>query len=312
MELRHLEQIVAIARCGGFSGAARQLNLSQSTLSKSISRLETQLSVTLFQRDSGGARPTAYGQFLADRGATVLGQVDELGRDLDRLIYGEPGRLRIGVGPAPAARLLREVLAGMSERFPQLSIKTTQDKAQRLVKDLVDGVYDAVYAYFEAARPFDDLVRIKVLESDYVAIVTPDHSAQRTEPLQPADLLRYRIAAQYIGPAFAEWIGPVSLQESEHLHGFQSDSYELILDRILSDGYVGVAPRFVFQHEVAAGRLVELPLAWDGIYECWLLSTRERWRSPELKAMAEISRACGRERCAKERRDTLPASSRVA
>ena len=48
MELRHLEQILEICRAGGFSGAARKLQISQPTLSKSIARLEAQLSLKLF------------------------------------------------------------------------------------------------------------------------------------------------------------------------------------------------------------------------------------------------------------------------
>ncbi|MBS0331266.1 MAG: LysR family transcriptional regulator [Proteobacteria bacterium] len=295
MELRHLEQIVAIARCGGFSGAARPLNLSQSTLSKSISRLESQLSVKLFHRDGGGARPTSYGAFLAERGAAVLGQVEELSGDFERLIHGETGRLRIGVGPAPSMRLLRQVVAAMSQRFPDLAIRTAQDKATRLVKDLVNGMYDAVFVYFEAAGPFEDLVRVKVLESDYAAVARPDHPSRGCESLGPQDLLRYRLATCPLGSSFSEWIGPVSGLQAEHLHGFLSDSYELILDRILSGGFIGVAPRFVFQREVAAGRLAELPITWNGVYECWMLTTRERWQSPHLKAMAEISRLCGRD-----------------
>ncbi|HEX3888732.1 MAG TPA: LysR family transcriptional regulator [Phenylobacterium sp.] len=295
MELRHLEQIVAIARCGGFSGAARQLHSSQSTLSKSISRLESQLSVKLFHRDGSGARPTSYGKFLAARGAGVLNDVEELTRDLARLIHGEKGRLRIGVGPAPSVRLLRQIVTGMSERFPDLAIKTAQDNASRLVRDLVNGMYDAVFVYFEAAAPFEDLVRIKVLESAYIAVVRPGHPALRGAALTPCELLQHRLAACPLGSAFADWVGPVSGPQAEHLHGFRSDSYELILDRVLEEDFVAIAPSFVFERDIKGGRLTELPITWDGVYECWMLTTRERWRAPELKALAEISRVSGRE-----------------
>ena len=44
IELRHLEQVIEIVRSGGFSGAARRLQLTQPALSKSIARLESQLS----------------------------------------------------------------------------------------------------------------------------------------------------------------------------------------------------------------------------------------------------------------------------
>jgi len=91
MELRHLEQILEICRAGGFSGAARRLEISQPTLSKSIARLETQLSVKLFERNGGAARPTAYGAFVAQRAEALLQGVAALSRDLEQLgprVYG--------------------------------------------------------------------------------------------------------------------------------------------------------------------------------------------------------------------------------
>ena len=39
--------------------------------------------------------------------------------------------------------------------------------------------------------------------------------------------------------------------------------------------------------------LASAPLDWDGLYECWMLVARERWRSPEIKAMAEAAKAAG-------------------
>jgi DNA-binding transcriptional LysR family regulator len=294
MELRHLEQIVAIASCGGFSGAARRLNISQSTLSKSIARLETQLAVQLFYRDGAGARPTAYGQFLAARGETLLSDVRELGRDFDRLVHGETGRLRMGVGPAPSITLLRAIVAGMAERYPKLALHTAQDNARRLVRDLVDGAYDAVFVYHEAANPFEDLVRVKVLEQAYVALVRPGHPANQGAPLGPAELLNYRIAGAHPGSAFYEWVGSVTAKQSENLKGFRSDSYALIRDRAVNDDFIVIAPRFVFEDDVAAGLLVEVPTTWRGVYECWMLTTRERWRGSEMKALADISRLAGR------------------
>jgi DNA-binding transcriptional LysR family regulator len=238
--------------------------------------------------------------FLATRGATVLADVEALSRDLERLIHGEQGRLRIGVGPAPSIRLLRQIVSGMAERYPDLAIKTAQDNASRLVRDLVNGMYDAVFVYFEAAAPFEDLVRIKVLESPYVAVVRPGHPGLCGRPLTPPELLQYRLAACPLGSAFADWVGSVSGVEAEHLRGFRSDSYDLILDRVLNEDFVAIAPRFVFEADVLSGRVASLPITWRGVYECWMLTTRERFRASEIKDLAEISRTSGRDQHGRE------------
>ena len=294
MDLRQLEQIVAIARHGGFSGAARRLGIAQPTLSKNIARLEARLGVALFTRDGGAARPTAYGHFLATRGEAVLRGVEDLDRDFDKLLNGERGRLRLGAGPAPRRGLLAPIVAGMAERFPELSIRTAQDNPQRLARDMVEGLYDAVFVYYEVAAAFEDLVRIPVIQSPYLALARPGHPVLGDHPLTPDDLLQHRIAAAPPGAAFLDWIGPVQGVRAENLQGFRSDSYDLILGRALQDDFVAIATAFVFEDEIARGLLVPAPLAWDGLYECWMLVTRERWRQPQIKALAEIAKEAGR------------------
>ena len=85
MELHHLEQIVAICRAGSFSGAAKALGIAQPTLSKSISRLEARLGVQLFERSNVNARPTVYGQFVADHALSLLQNVSTLGHELEQM-----------------------------------------------------------------------------------------------------------------------------------------------------------------------------------------------------------------------------------
>jgi DNA-binding transcriptional LysR family regulator len=294
MDLRHLEQIVAIARHGGFGEAARRLGISQPTLSKSIARLESQMAVALFHRDGGRARPTAYGQFLADRGGVLLKEFQDLNREFKRLVHGEKGQLRIGVGPAPMIGLLPGIVAGMTRQFPGIALHTTQDNAVRIVRDLVNGAYDTAFVYHGVASPFDDLIRIKVMERPYVATVRTGHpAASASHPLTPRQLLQHRIAAGIMVPEFYDWAGQLSGVEAENLKGFSSDSYDLIRTQVLEHGFVSVAPDFIFEAEVKAGLMVEVPLTWGGIYECWMLATRERWNSPQLKALAELAKVVG-------------------
>jgi DNA-binding transcriptional LysR family regulator len=293
VELRHLEHIVAIVRFGGFADAARRLRISQPTLSKSIARLEAKIGVLLFHRDGGRARPTAHGQFLANRGASLLKEFEVLGRDFDALVHGEEGRLHIGVGPAPQVGLLPGIISRMSAQFPGLSIQTTQDNAVRIVRDLVDGLYDAAFVYYAVAEPFDDLIRIKVMQRPYKAFARVGHPAVSDHPLAPAELLAYRLASAKLGPVFTDWVGPVCDSQWKNFHGFRSDSYDLIRAQVLDNDFVAVAPSFIFETDVEEGRMVEIPLTWDGIYECWMLVTAERWGSAELRALAEAARAAG-------------------
>ncbi|WP_456651468.1 MULTISPECIES: LysR family transcriptional regulator [unclassified Bradyrhizobium] len=62
LELKHLRSAVAAADCGSVRGAAELLRAQQSSLSRTISEFEHHLGVPIFERFSGGVRPTCVFQ----------------------------------------------------------------------------------------------------------------------------------------------------------------------------------------------------------------------------------------------------------
>ena len=72
MQLEQLEIFVAVARCGSFSAAAKQLYISHSTTSRAISALEDELGVRLFCRGNRVNGLTAPGETLLEEAVKLL------------------------------------------------------------------------------------------------------------------------------------------------------------------------------------------------------------------------------------------------
>jgi DNA-binding transcriptional LysR family regulator len=72
VELRHLEYFVAVAAELNFSRAAKRIHVVQSALSASVSRLEKELGVELFDRSKRQITLTAPGEVFRDRITTDL------------------------------------------------------------------------------------------------------------------------------------------------------------------------------------------------------------------------------------------------
>lgn len=291
MELRHLEQILEICRAGGFSGAARKLQISQPTLSKSIARLEAQLSLKLFERTSGAARPTAYGAFVAQRAETLLQGVAALSRDLEQLARGEEGRIRIAVGPASRLKPLPELLRRIAIRFPKLHVETIQETGPGVMKALHDGRVDIAFGYSEHAARYGELIRKKMFEDAIILVARPGHPALELADAGPRDLLRWPIALPNVLPGVEAWAGEMSREEAENLKAFISDDYSLIIQRALDTDAIAMGASFLFESHLRDGRLAAISSTLDVPYACWMLTTAERWRSPLIKAMAELSKA---------------------
>lgn len=291
MELRHLEQILEICRAGGFSGAARKLQISQPTLSKSIARLEAQLSLKLFERTSGAARPTAYGAFVAQRAETLLQGVAALSRDLEQLARGEEGRIRIAVGPASRLKPLPELLRRIAVRFPKLHVETIQETGPGVMKALHDGRVDIAFGYSEHAARYGELIRKKMFEDAIILVARPGHPALELADAGPRDLLHWPIALPNVLPGVEAWAGEMSREEAENLKAFISDDYSLIIQRALDTDAIAMGASFLFESHLRDGRLAAVSSTLDVPYACWMLTTAERWRSPLIKAMAELSKA---------------------
>ena len=72
MQLEQLEIFVAVARCGSFSAAAKQLYISHSTTSRALSALEDELGVRLFYRGNRVNGLTAPGETLLEEAVKLL------------------------------------------------------------------------------------------------------------------------------------------------------------------------------------------------------------------------------------------------
>lgn len=290
MELKQLEHLVAVCTTGSFSGAAKRLRISQPTLSKSIARLEKQLGVKLFDRTGGSARPNVYGHTAAEHAAAVLAGVERMSQQLEQLARGEAGSLRIGVGPATRIKLLPEVVRQVGKAFPDLQLEARYDDVAALMRSLRMGSLDLVFCYFEAPDELSDFIRVKICDDRRIAVVRPRHPALRQAPLTPEMLLRYPIASVGAVPSFRKWRGAVSARAARNMNAFVSDDYALLKTRPLESDYVALGPRFVFERELRDGTLVELKLRLEIGYECWMLTTEARWRSPVVKKVADFAR----------------------
>lgn len=138
MDLRRLEQLVALAEEGSFVRAAERSHLSQPALTRGIQNLEHELGVKLFDRDRHGVVPTAAGRRLVDRARRVLFEARGLQRDADLLRQDQLGEVRFGAGSYPAAILLPEVLVTLVNNYPDINVKVEVNDWATLQRKVVE------------------------------------------------------------------------------------------------------------------------------------------------------------------------------
>ena len=142
MNLRDLDYLIAVADLEHFSRAAEFCNVSQPTLSSQISKLEGELGVKIFERDSRNFQITAIGGLILARARAVAAEV----REMHSLAAAERdpmgGILRLGVIPTLSPYLAPLILPPLAEHCPKLRLEWREDLTHNLVAQFLNYELD--------------------------------------------------------------------------------------------------------------------------------------------------------------------------
>ena len=133
-----LEVLVLVAEQGSLSAAARQMGVSPSAISKTVSRLEARLGVQLLQRSTRRMQLTAEGAQLVERGKRLLADLDELEATVAAR-SAPKGVVRISASTSTGQRLLVPLVAPLMAAHPGLRLELFfTDQIVDLVEDSID------------------------------------------------------------------------------------------------------------------------------------------------------------------------------
>jgi LysR family transcriptional regulator, cell division regulator len=152
VELSDLLTFSTVARCGGITRAAGELNTVQSNVTNRIKALEMEIGAALFERHSRGMRLTGAGQRLlpyAERMAVLSREAMAAARD-DRVPRGP---LAIGSMETTAAVRLPPLLARFHRRFPAVQLTLQTGPTATLVAGVLDGSLDAAFVCGPVSHP---------------------------------------------------------------------------------------------------------------------------------------------------------------
>jgi DNA-binding transcriptional LysR family regulator len=196
MYQRWLNAFHAVARSGGFTAAAKLLNIGQPTVSMHVSALEAQFGVELFHRRGRRVELTALGRELLTITEGLFGREEEAIELLRAAQARETGSLRIGaIRPLDAM----EICAGVLKQYPNLRLAVSLVSAPDVLNGLLNFDFDAGVI----GDPTDDPRFFASFYKRYRIniIVHVDHPMARRRTIRIKDLEEQRVI-QRTGGAF--------------------------------------------------------------------------------------------------------------
>lgn len=135
MTFNQINYFLAVAQHLNFTRAATALFVTQSTLSRSIAALETELGVTLLERDFHNVKLTPAGELMNREMQGIMGAINGLIRRVQQVDGRENDRLVIGIleGQAVATSMLFAIRI-LSDNFPQFSVDIRKMSHQELIE----------------------------------------------------------------------------------------------------------------------------------------------------------------------------------
>jgi len=278
-----LRLFVRVARMGSFSAAGRELNVPQSTASRTIAILEREIGTALLVR-------TTRAVTLTDAGAEFLARVEPILADLDEAEHAARGTgelrgiMRIGLGTSFAVREVIPLLPNFMRHHPKLRIDLMmEDQRQDLVAEGVD------VALRFGALPDSTATARRILSWPRVLAASPSYLGEMGRPTIPADLSEHAII---LGPGGVG--GHWSFTKDGTATSFQVEGK---LNVRGSEGAIAAAveglgivmtPLGACRRELAQGLLARLLPDWDaGSVELNAVFAGGRAAKPSARAFIE-------------------------
>lgn len=193
-DLKTLEHFSWVYRTGSFRSTAEQLGVSQSTVTKSIQRLETELGLRLFNRTTRSVEPTDTARSLIDKAESTLKAAGIFSEEASLLARGELGGIRVGAIALAAETLIISGLARLAESHPSLEVEVVVGSSD-IYHDLVRGECDVVIgdeANFASSIHAEALRMVPVTQEALVFVHRAGHPAAASTNLR--DLLGFPLA----------------------------------------------------------------------------------------------------------------------
>lgn len=188
-----LQAFAQAAATGSFSGAARRLGKSQSTISEAISRLEVDLDVTLFVRGARQLTLTEAGSSLLSRVQDVLAASDRLLRQASQLAAGLEPKLTLVLSDAYQASQYQARLSELDERYPDLEFECFFAEHADVLDLVGQGRAHLGLLAAQAAYP-PELAHASLADAaDFALFVVKGHPLSQLPRVTLEDLVHWRV-----------------------------------------------------------------------------------------------------------------------
>jgi DNA-binding transcriptional LysR family regulator len=286
LQLAHLRTLAVIARQGSFSRAARELHLTQPAVSMQVRQLERGLGLPLLERVGKRAFPTRAGEVLLDHATRAFRELEAGVAHVQELRGVVAGRVRLGTSASISVYLLPLALRKFRARFPDIELVVVTGLASDIARGLVANDLDVGLV----SLPVRDrqLAVAPFYRDRLVAIAPPERRWRRGAPVRAAELAQLPLILFDQGSTVRRmidgWFHRARLVARPVMELGNTEAMKRFVEAGMG---VSITSEFSVKADVAAGRLVALPLEPAVMRQIGLVRRRDKALTPPLAAVLD-------------------------
>nr|MBO2504538.1 LysR family transcriptional regulator [Bacilli bacterium] len=142
MEIQQLEYFKVVAETEHMTHAAEMLNISQPALSKSISNIEQEIGVPLFDRQGRSIILNRYGKLFLESVNKILDEYSRAKQEISGLVTPGYGEVSFGFIHTLGMEIVPELMAHVHDKYPNIKFNLTQASSLNLLELLEKGDID--------------------------------------------------------------------------------------------------------------------------------------------------------------------------
>jgi DNA-binding transcriptional LysR family regulator len=251
-----------VVECGGFTAAARRLNMSVTMVATHVQSLEERLGVRLLNRTTRKVSLTETGKFYYDRSAQILTDLDEADRAAGALTTTPRGVLKFN-STAAVVRFLLPVMDEFLQLYPSVSLDLSI--SERMV-DMIEDGYDLSIRTTPA--PDSSLVARKLTPWRHVLVCSPSYLDAHQPLTALTDLAGHDCIRYTYYPYGDDWTFEVEGGKKSQVKvsgSVVTNSAETLRYMAINGRATALAPSFLVSEDLAEGRLVRLLPEYRGV-----------------------------------------------
>ncbi|MDR1801836.1 MAG: LysR family transcriptional regulator [Lachnospiraceae bacterium] len=181
MNIDYLKEFVTLAQVGNYSEAAEKLYISQSSLSKHIISLESEVGAKVFDRTTHRVSLNKYGKLLLPYALKIVRSHNEYMLAIASLMAEDKVNLRLGAIPALAQYGITALISGFKKKCPEYTLSISQAGSDELKNKLRKKEIELAFIREtgEESAKQDEFTRFSYIDDFIVAVLPSSH------PLSP-------------------------------------------------------------------------------------------------------------------------------